>query len=134
MTDRVSSGTPWEPIVGYSRAVRAGDTIYVSGCTATVEGEVVAVGDVYEQTRLALQVIVNALARLGAEATDVVRTRMYVTDISRWEEVARAHGELFGEVRPATSMVEVSRLIDPRMLVEVEAVAWTGEVRSPATD
>ncbi|MDT7548343.1 MAG: hypothetical protein QOE84_737 [Actinomycetota bacterium] len=133
MTDRVSSGTPWEPVVGYSRAVRAGDTIYVSGCTATVEGEVVAVGDAYEQTRLALQVVVDALARLGAEPAHVVRTRMYVTDITRWEEVARAHGELFGETRPATSMVEVSRLIDPRMLVEVEAVAWTGGIRSPAT-
>jgi enamine deaminase RidA (YjgF/YER057c/UK114 family) len=133
MTDRVSSGTPWEPVVGYSRAVRAGDTVYVSGCTATVEGEVVAVGDAYEQTRLALQVVVDALARLGAEPTHVVRTRMYVTDISRWEEIGRAHGELFGEIRPATSMVEVSRLIDPRMLVEVEAVAWTGGVRNPAT-
>jgi enamine deaminase RidA (YjgF/YER057c/UK114 family) len=133
MTDRVSSGTPWEPVVGYSRAVRAGDTVYVSGCTATVEGEVVAVGDAYEQTRLALQVIVDALGRLGAEPKHVVRTRMYVTDISRWEEVGRAHGELFGEIRPASTMVEVSRLIDPRMLVEVEAVAWTGTVRSPAT-
>jgi enamine deaminase RidA (YjgF/YER057c/UK114 family) len=133
MTDRVSSGTPWEPVVGYSRAVRAGDTVYVSGCTATVEGEVVAVGDAYEQTRLALQVVVDALARLGAEPRHVVRTRMYVTDISRWEEIGRAHGELFGAIRPATSLVEVSRLIDARMLVEVEAVAWTGEVRSPAT-
>jgi enamine deaminase RidA (YjgF/YER057c/UK114 family) len=135
--DRVSSGTPWEPVVGYSRAVRAGDTVYVSGCTATVEGEVVAVGDAYEQTRLALQVVVDALSRLGAEPRHVVRTRMYVTDISRWEEVGRAHGELFGDIRPATSMVEVSRLIDPRMLVEVEAVAWTGppteSVRSPET-
>jgi enamine deaminase RidA (YjgF/YER057c/UK114 family) len=130
VTDRVSSGTPWEPVVGYSRAVRAGDTVYVSGCTATVEGEVVAVGDAYEQTRLALQVVVDALSRLGAEPRHVVRTRMYVTDISRWEEVGRAHGELFGDIRPATSMVEVSRLIDPRMLVEVEAVAWTG----PPTD
>jgi enamine deaminase RidA (YjgF/YER057c/UK114 family) len=133
MTDRVSSGTPWEPVVGYSRAVRAGDTVYVSGCTASVEGEVVAVGDAYEQTRLALQVVVDALARLGAEPTHVVRTRLYVTDISRWEEIGRAHGELFGAIRPATSMVEVSRLIDPRMLVEVEAVAWTGVATSPAT-
>ena len=126
MTDRVSSGTPWEPIVGYSRAVRAGDTVYVSGCTATVEGEVVAVGDMYEQTRLALQSVIEALSRLGAEPRHVVRTRMYVLDISRWHEVGRAHGEVFGEIRPATSMVEVSGLIDPRMLVEVEAVAWTG--------
>ena len=125
-TDRVSSGTPWEPIVGYSRAVRAGGTVYVSGCTATVEGEVVAVGDMYEQTRLALQGVVDALSRLGAEPRHVVQTRMYVTDIERWHEVGRAHGELFGDIRPATSMVEVSGLIDPRMLVEVEAVAWTG--------
>ena len=126
MTDRVSSGTPWEPVIGYSRAVRAGDTVYVSGCTATVEGEVVAVGDMYEQARLALQGVVDALSRLGAEPRHVVRTRMYVTDISRWPVVGRAHGEVFGDVRPATSMVAVSGLIDPRMLVEVEAVAWTG--------
>ena len=133
MIERVSSGTPWEPVVGYSRAVRAGDTVYVSGCTATVQGEVVAVGDAYEQARLALQGVVDALARLGAEPRHVVRTRIYVTDIRRWEEVGRAHGELFGDIRPATSMVEVSGLIDPRMLVEVEAVAWTGEVSRPAT-
>jgi enamine deaminase RidA (YjgF/YER057c/UK114 family) len=125
-SDRVSSGTPWEPVVGYSRAVRAGDTIYVSGCTATVAGEVVAVGDAYEQTRLALQGVSDALARLGAEVRHVVRTRIYVTDITRWQDVARAHGEVFGDIRPATSMVEVSALIDPKMLVEVEAVAWTG--------
>jgi enamine deaminase RidA (YjgF/YER057c/UK114 family) len=126
VTDRVASGTPWEPVVGYSRAVRAGDTIYVSGSTATVAGEVVAVGDPYEQTRLALQGVLDALSRLGAEARHVVRTRLYVTDITRWQDVARAHGEVFGEIRPATSMVEVSALIDPKMLVEVEAVAWTG--------
>ena len=126
MTERVSSGAPWEPVIGYSRAVRAGDTVYVSGCTATVEGEVVAVGDAYEQTRLALQGVVDALARLGATPEQVVRTRMYVTDITRWQEVGRAHGEVFGDVRPATSMVEVAALIDPKMLVEVEAVAWTG--------
>ena len=132
--ERLSSGTPWEPVVGYSRAVRAGDTVYVSGCTATVAGEVVAVGDAYEQARLALQGVVDALSRLGAEPKHVVRTRIYVTDIRRWQEVGRAHAEVFGEVRPATSMVEVSGLIDPRMLVEVEAVAWTGEVRSAATD
>ena len=135
--ERVSSGTPWEPVVGYSRAVRAGDTVYVSGCTATVEGEVVAVGDMYEQARLALQSVLDALSRLGAEPRQVVRTRIYVTDISRWGEVGRAHGEVFGDVLPATSMVGVSGLIDPRMLVEVEAVAWVGppgDVRSPATD
>ena len=134
--ERVSSGTPWEPVVGYSRAVRAGDTVYVSGCTATVEGEVVAVGDMYEQARLALQGVVDALHRLGAEPRHVVRTRMYVTDIARWPEVGRAHGEVFGDILPATTMVEVSGLMDPRMLVEVEAVAWVGppgDVRSPAT-
>ena len=125
-SDRFSSGTPWEPVVGYSRAVRAGDTVYVSGCTAQVAGEVVAVGDYYEQTRLALQAVVDALNRLGAEPRHVVRTRMYVTDITHWAEIGRAHGEVFGDIRPATSMVEVSALIDPLMLVEVEAVAWTG--------
>jgi enamine deaminase RidA (YjgF/YER057c/UK114 family) len=127
MTERVASGAPWEPVIGYSRAVRAGDTIYVSGCTATVEGEVVAVGDAYEQTRLALQAVTDALARLGAEPRHVVRTRMYVTDITKWPDVGRAHGDVFGDIRPATTMVEVAALIDPRMLVEVEAVAWTGE-------
>ena len=124
--ERVASGAPWEPVIGYSRAVRAGDTVYVSGCTATVEGEVVAVGDAYEQTRLALQGVVDALGRLGAEPRHVVRTTLYVTDITRWPDVGRAHGEVFGDVRPATSMVEVAALIDPKMLVEVEAVAWTG--------
>jgi enamine deaminase RidA (YjgF/YER057c/UK114 family) len=132
--ERLSSGTPWEPVVGYSRAVRAGDTVYVSGCTATIAGEVVAVGDAYEQARLALQGVVDALSRLGAEPRHVVRTRIYVTDIGRWPEVGRAHAEVFGDVRPATSMVEVSGLIDPRMLVEVEAVAWTGEVRTAGRD
>ena len=126
MTDRVSSGAPWEPIIGYSRAVRAGDTVYVSGCTATVEGEVVAVGDAYEQTRLALQAVFDALLRLGAEPRQVVSTRMYVTDITKWPDVGRAHGEVFGDIRPAATMVEVAALIDPKMLVEVEAIAWTG--------
>ena len=132
MTERVSSGAPWEPVIGYSRAVRAGDTVYVSGCTATVEGEVRAVGDAYEQTRLALQAVVDALGRLGAEPRHVVRTRMYVTDITTWPEIGRAHGEVFGASRPATSMVEVSGLIDPKMLVEIEAVAWTGADADPA--
>jgi enamine deaminase RidA (YjgF/YER057c/UK114 family) len=127
MTERVSSGAPWEPVIGYSRAVRAGNTIYVSGCTATVEGEVVAVGDAYEQTRLALQGVIDALARLGAEPQHVVRTRVYVTDITRWPDIGRAHGEVFGDIRPASTMVEVAALLDPRMLVEVEATAWTGD-------
>jgi enamine deaminase RidA (YjgF/YER057c/UK114 family) len=132
MTERVSSGAPWEPVIGYSRAVRAGDTVYVSGCTATLEGEVRAVGDAYEQTRLALQAVIDALGRLGAEPGHVVRTRMYVTDITKWAEIGRAHGEVFGASRPATTMVEVSGLIDPKMLVEIEAVAWTGADADPA--
>jgi enamine deaminase RidA (YjgF/YER057c/UK114 family) len=126
MTDRrrVSSGAPWENVVGYSRAVAAGDHVWVTGCTSIVDGEVVHEGDPYAQTVQAIVNIRSALAGLGADLADVVRTRMFVTDISRWEEIGRAHGEAFGATMPATSMVEVSRLIDPRMLVEVEAVAY----------
>lgn len=120
----VNTGTEWEPIVGYSRAIRAGSFVFVSGTTATDEnGELVGAGDAYSQTRRTLANIARALEQLGASMSDVVRTRMYVTDISRWEEIGRAHGEVFGQVRPATSMVEVKALIDPRMLVEIEAVA-----------
>jgi enamine deaminase RidA (YjgF/YER057c/UK114 family) len=120
----VSSGTPWEPIVGYARAVRVGDAVYVSGTTATdASGAVVGAGDAYRQTRQALANVAAALAALGASLADVVRTRIYVTDIAQWERIGRAHGEVFGAIRPATAMVEVRRLVDPAMLVEIEADA-----------
>ena len=121
---RISTGRKWESIVGYSRAVRVGDRIYVTGTTATDDaGEVVGEGDPYAQAVRAIRNVESALARLGAGLEHVVRTRMFVTDISRWEEFGRAHGEFFGRVMPATTMVEVSRLIDERMLIEIEADA-----------
>ncbi|MGH3303764.1 MAG: RidA family protein [Streptosporangiaceae bacterium] len=123
-TRRVSSEAVWEPIVGYSRAVAAGDFVFVTGCTSLDGAEVVHDGDAAAQAAQAIANVRSALEKLGAGLADVVRTRMFVTDISRWEEYGRAHGEAFAGVRPATSMIGVSALIDPRMLVEVEAVAY----------
>jgi enamine deaminase RidA (YjgF/YER057c/UK114 family) len=123
---RLGSGSPWEGIVGYSRVVVRGDAAWVSGTTSTVDGVVTHPGDAGAQTRQALALLRQALERAGFTLADVVRTRMFVTDISRWEEIGRAHGELFGDVRPATSMVQVAALIDPAMLVEIEADAVRG--------
>jgi enamine deaminase RidA (YjgF/YER057c/UK114 family) len=122
--ERISSGAKWESIVGYSRAVKVANRIYVTGTTATGEdGEIVGIDDAYAQAKQCLRNIESALHRLGAGFEHVVRTRMYVTDISRWEEYGRAHGEVFREIMPATAMVEVKALIDPRMLIEIEADA-----------
>lgn len=121
---KYSSGTKWESVVGYSRAVRVGDRIYVTGTTATDEnGSIVGIGDAYAQTVQCIKNIERALKNFDASLENVVRTRMFVTDISRWEEYGRAHGEFFREIMPATTMVEVSKLIDPGMLIEIEADA-----------
>jgi enamine deaminase RidA (YjgF/YER057c/UK114 family) len=120
----ISSGTRWEEVAGYSRAVRVGNVVEVAGTTAVDEnGQVVGANDPYQQTRFILAKIEKALASAGASMKDVIRTRMFVTDISRWEEIARAHGEVFGEIKPASTMVEVNRLISPELLVEIEATA-----------
>ncbi len=121
---KIFSGTPWEPKVGYARAVQVGETVHVSGTTGTdPSGKVLAPGDMYAQATQAIRNIENALKRLGLGLENVVRTRIYVTQIDRWEDVAKAHAEFFGEVHPATSLVGVARLVDPEMLVEIEAEA-----------
>ncbi len=125
--ENITSGAPWEPIVGYSRAVRVGSHVYVSGTTATdASGAIVGIGDAHAQTQQILANLKSALERAGARVEDVVRTRIFLTDITQWETVGRAHGEMFGAIRPACSMVEVARLIAPEILVEIEADAVIG--------
>jgi enamine deaminase RidA (YjgF/YER057c/UK114 family) len=120
---RIGSGAPWEHEVGYSRAVRVGERVLVAGTTAVVDGEPAYPGDAYGQTRLILEIIERALGEAGAQMRDVVRTRIFTTDIARWREIGRAHGEVFSGVMPAVTMVQVAALIDPRLLVEIEAEA-----------
>jgi len=119
----VTTDAPWEKLVGYSRAVRTGKTVEVSGTVAIMDNEVVGIGNPYAQTKRILEIINDVLQQAGSSINDVVRTRIYVTDIKNWEEIGRAHGEVFGDIMPATSMVEVSQLIDPDFLVEIEATA-----------
>jgi enamine deaminase RidA (YjgF/YER057c/UK114 family) len=124
MTVKISTNTPWEPVVGYSRAVAAGDFVFVSGCTSVADGAFAHEGDAAAQTTQAIANVAQALEQLGLTLADVVRTRMFVTDISRWEQYGLAHGAAFGESMPATSMIGIAALVDPRMLIEVEAVAY----------
>jgi len=120
----LASGAPWEPLIGYSRVVVAGPLVFVAGTTGTVDGRVVGVGDAYAQTIQAFRNVETALASAGAGLADVVQTQLFVTDIGRWEDVGRAHRDLFGDIRPVTAMVGVSALIDPEMLIEVQAIAY----------
>ena len=124
---RISTGSSWEPVVGYSRAIRVGNQIEVAGTTAVRDGKTVGIGDAYAQTVCALEIIQESLEKVGATLSDVVRTRMFVTDISKWEEIGKAHGEFFRDIRPVTTMVEVKSLIEPELLVEIEAVAILNE-------
>lgn len=123
--ERFGSDNPWEATVGYCRVIRAGDHVHVAGTTATVDGRVVAMGDAAEQTRVALRLVADALGRAGASIDDVVRTRMFVTNIADWQAIGRAHGEFFAAVRPVATMVEVTALIDPDLLVEIEVDAYS---------
>lgn len=123
--ERFGSDNPWEATVGYCRVIRAGDHVHVAGTTATVDGRVVAVGDAAEQTRVALRLVVDALGRAGASIDEVVRTRLFVTSIADWEAIGRAHGEFFADGRPVSTMVEVTALIDPDLLVEIEVDAYS---------
>lgn len=124
---RVSTGSPWEPVVGYSRAIRIGNVVEVAGTTSMKDGEVVGKGNAYEQTKYILEIIERALTQVGASMADVVRTRMFVTNISKWEEIGKAHREFFKDIRPAATMVEVKALIDPELLVEIEVQAIVNE-------
>ena len=130
MTRKISTGTRWEPVVGYSRAVAAGDFVFVAGCTSVDGAQFVHEDDAYAQTEQALRNVADALDRLGLGLADVVSTRIYVTDIARWEEYGRAHGAAFGDIMPAATMIEISALVNPRMLVEVEAVAYRAGIGS----
>lgn len=124
---KISTGSAWEPVVGYSRAIRVGNRVEIAGTTATKNGEIVGLGDAYAQTVCVLEIIKESLEKVGAKLADVVRTRMFVTDISMWEEIGKAHGEFFRDIRPVSTMVEVRSLIEPELLIEIEAEAIVNE-------